>query len=1013
MNSSSTKIKIFSLGALWFFTIGSAVGTYFALKIPTNYSMEQFLPKKHNLLKVDKESKKVFHVSDSSPHIVLLTYPKSGPSRWYQKANLQKLNKMSAEIAHLKGVKSVVSLGNIASAYEKKGELTVGTLTDLQKIGYPSQHIIDNPLYTPNLMSKDGLNTAIFVIPGDLTLDNHRMIMKNARRIALKYAPQAHVELGGPAAIRTQLIDLLSHEVMIFIGLALLCAIVMLKIMFHGKSVLAHALYILVIGNTMALGVMGLLSISFNILASTVPIIVTVSSLGIYSHMLVRMGEAAHLDFLARMKFLKALVFEISPTILLTGLSTSVGFACLIPSDVQLISDYGLAVSLGVLVSSVSTMALVPSLYVWMKWPKPRPFLNEPKKFAFLLIRHSRILVPGIAVLALLFAIVGMNLSWTAKLFDDMPRGHSSNRTTSLISKRLGGVANLEFSVGGDKLKDPWKNPENIGKLNRLGIELRKQKEIGSVVTLADFLVTHGKMPKTRGAIAEMQFLYAMSGESPLTNFLSSNEKWTRISMRLPDLPADQNDAAVAQIAKKIQKTFPGMQVKTFGIASIVPQMNKELSKKLMWGFFEALFGIVLVLSIYFRSLRWALVGVVPNLVPPAMLLGFLAMFDVSIKPGIAIIFSISLGIAFDNTIYILGRLKHLMKERPRESTLPIYTLMKKETMPCLVSAMCLFAGFSIFIFSVFPVNKLFGLFVLISILAGLLGDLVWLPTILRRFPWLLNDQALRVKMNHMPFKFQERFVRLSPYIILVFLGMIAMHNTFAASAPKTDVQQLLKEVEDKGAPPSERVQLKMIIQDADGGKKERVLSILRKNTKPSEGRALVRLLEPSDLKGLSLLTVAGSGKEDQWLYLPSDKKSRRILGSNKKGKFLDSEIAFEDMSISTYKEFNNKVIREDNKSIVVESKAKPGSESSYSKVMTWVSKPEHHIQKVEYYDKGGKLFKRAEFKGYQKVGNKFWRVKQMLVTNLQSKRKTLLTLQKVSLKAIDDDEVSLSALEE
>jgi hypothetical protein len=242
---------------------------------------------------------------------------------------------------------------------------------------------------------------------------------------------------------------------------------------------------------------------------------------------------------------------------------------------------------------------------------------------------------------------------------------------------------------------------------------------------------------------------------------------------------------------------------------------------------------------------------------------------------------------------------------------------------------------------------------------------------------------------------------------------MIAMHNTFAANGPKTDVQQLLKEVEDKGAPPSERVQLRMIIQDADGGKKERVLSILRKNTKPSEGRALVRLLEPSDLKGLSLLTVAGSGKEDQWLYLPSDKKSRRILGSNKKGKFLDSEIAFEDMSISTYKEFNNKVIKEDNKSILVESKAKPGSESSYSKVMTWVSKPEHHIQKVEYYDKGGKLFKRAEFKGYQKVGNKFWRVKQMLVTNLQSKRKTLLTLQKVSLKAIDDDEVSLSALEE
>ncbi len=1010
MNNSSTKIKIFSLTALWLFTLGSAVGTYFALKIPTNYSMEQFLPKKHNLLKVDRESKKVFHISDSSPHIVLLSLPKNGPSRWYQKANLQRLNKMSAEIGALKGVKSVVSLGNISSAFETKGELTVGPLNDLQKIGYPSQQIIDNPLYTPNLMSKDGLNTAIFLIPGDLTLDAHRTLMKKARAIALKHTPQAKVQLGGPAAIRTQLIDLLSHEVLIFIGLALLCSIIMLKIMFHGKMVLLHALYILIIGNTLALGVMGFLGISFNILASTLPIIVTVSSLGIFTHLLVRMGEAAHLPFIERMKFLKSLTLEISTTILLTGISTSVGFACLIPSDVQLISDYGLAVSLGVLVSSFSTLLLVPSLYVWVKWPKPRPFLREPKRFAYFLVRNARWLTPGIAVLALTFAIVGTKLSWTAKLFDDLPKGHTALHSTDLISKKLGGVASLEFSVGGDKLKDPWKSPQNIAKLNQLALDLRKRHDVGSVVSLADFLQSGGKLPKSRAAIAEMQFLYAMSGQSPLQQFLSSNEKWTRIAIRLPDLPADRNDAAVAALASKIEKTFPGMQVKTFGMAAMVPQMNKELSKKLMWGFFEALFGIVLVLSINFRSLRWALVGVVPNLVPPAVLLGFLAYFDVSIKPGIAIIFSISLGIAFDNTIYILGRLKHLLKERPRESTLPIYTLMKKETMPCLVSAMCLFAGFSIFIFSVFPVNRMFGLFVLISIVAGLLGDLVWLPAILRRFPWLLLDSPLRVRMGSL--KLQERVMRLSPYIILLFLGMIALHNSYASGAG-TDVATLLKEIEVKGAPPSERVQLKMVIQDADGTKKTRVISILRKNDKPSEGRALVRLLQPSDLKGLSLLTVAGDGKEDQWLYLPSDKKSRRILGSNKKGKFLDSEIAFEDMSISTYKGFNNKVVKEDAKTIQIESKAKPDSESSYSRIVTWLTKPEHHLDKVEYYDKGGKLLKRAQFKGYQKVGDKFWRAKQVVVHNVQDNRKTSLTLQKVSLKKIDDDEVSLSALEE
>lgn len=1009
MKKASTKIKIFSLTLLWLFTIASGVGTYYALGIPTNYSMDQFLPKKHPLLKADNESKKVFQISENSPHIVLMSLNKKKAGRWNQADYLSRLNKLSSEIQTVKGVKSVISLGNIPSAFENKGELIVGPLKDLEQAGFKSKDILDNPLYSPNLLSADGLHTALFIMPGTLTQDGHKHIITKVKQLGRKIIPDAQIQVGGPAAIRTQLIDLLSREILIFIVLALLAAIVVLKVMFHGYQVLWHALFILVIANTLALGVMGWLGISFNILASTVPIIITVSSLGIFTHLLVRMSESAEFGWTKRMQFLGDLVKEISMTVALTGLSTSVGFACLIPSDVQLISDYGLAVALGVLVSSVSTLALVPSLYVWVKWPIPRQFLHEPKRFAMFVVRNARWINPAALLVTLIFAVIGMNLSWTAKMFEDLPEDHVASRSTDLISKKLGGVSTLDFMIGGDNLKDPWKNPGNLKKLDQAAEELRKRKDVGSVLSLADFARTGKNLPKTRAAVAEMQFLYGMSGNSPLKQFLSSNEKWTRMAIRLPDLPADRNAVVVASIQNKLEDKFPGMKVKASGMAVLVPPVNKELSLRLMWGFFEALFGIVLVLAIFFRSIRWAIVGIVPNLIPPAFLLGFLALFDVPIKPGIAIIFSISLGIAFDNTIYVLGRLKHLLKENPRTQMLPIYTLMKKETMPCLVSAMCLFAGFSIFLFSVFPVNKLFGLFVLLSIIAGLLGDLVWLPAILRRYPWLLLDHPVHARIKLLPIKLQERALKLSPYLVLIFLGLVAFRHTYAAGA--TDVQAILKAVEEKAAPPNERVQLKMIIQEADGSKKERVLSIMRKNDKGA--RALVRILQPSDLKGLSLLTVAEGGKEEQHLYLPSDKKSRRILGSNKKGKFLDSEIAYEDLSISTYKEFDNKIVKDDGKLIEIESKAKPDSESSYGKVVTWVSKNDNRIEKVDYYDKAGKLLKKAEFKGYVKVGQKYWRAKQVLVQNVQDKRKTSLTVQKVNLKTIDDDEISLSALED
>ena len=1009
MRKSSTKIKIFSVSALWILSALSAGGAYFATKVPTNYAMDQFFPRKHPLFIAEKESKKVFQISESTPHVLLLSLKKGDGAFWYDTANLERLEKLGAAIGQVRGVKTVISLGNIQSAYETKKELLVSNLRELQKQGFEVKDILNDPLYTPNLISKDGLHTALFVIPEVLEQNQHKALIEKIQNLARKNVPGAQVQVGGPAAIRTQFIDLLSREILVFILLSLICAIIVLKIMFHGFGVLPQMLFILIVANTIALGMMGLFHMSFNVLSSTLPIIVTITALGIASHTLVRMGEAAHKPFHERLIFMKALLRELAVPHMLTALTTSVGFGTLMGSRVPLISDYGKVVACGVLLAAVVTLIMIPSLYLWVKWPIPRAFLHDSQKFSFFLVHNARWIVPAIAVVALAFGTIGYNLSWTAKLFDDLPSQHSASRSTELISKKLGGVVTVDFAVGGNGVSDPWKQPANILALKKLAQEWRHDKRIGSVLTLADFLATgknKAQLPRQRKSIAELEFLYAMSGESPIKQFLSADEKWTRLALRLPDMPADQSQVLINDLRTQLRVRFPQMQVRVSGVAATVPVINADISRELMWGFFESLFAIVLVLTIAFRSLRWALVAVLPNLVPPIMLLGFLALFHIPIKPGIAIIFSISLGLAFCNTVYVLERLKEFLKSGKYKRSLPVYSLMKKETMPCLVSSLSLFGGFSIFLFSVFPVNKLFGVFMLISIGAGLLGDLVWLPVLLRRFPWLLLESEERSFMSRFPMRIQT-VAKATPYALLIVLGLVAFRSSYAAD----DINTILKGVQTNTAPPNERVFLKMTIGEADGSTKVRELTIIRKNE--GGARALIRLNKPSDLKGLSLLTVTNAGKEEQYLYLPSDKKSRRILGSNKKGKFLDSEIAYEDLSLSTYKEFNNKVLKDDGRIVTVESKAKPGSESSYGRILTFISKPDYRLQRVDYFDKGGKLLKKTQFTKYKKIGDKYWRAQDVRVQNMQSKRTTVLSVQKISLSKISDDEVSLSALEE
>lgn len=1008
MISSSTLSKLFSLVTVGFIVVVTPIALFFASGISSDYNMNQFLPRNHPLLTWDRESKKVFHISPAAPHIVLLTLPKN-KSEWIDSKHLDGLVKLTNEIGKQKTVKTVVSLGNIQSAFEQKQQLIVGTLSDLRKQGFNVEQVLTDPLYSPNLISKDGRNTAIFVIPDLLTQEQHAHLIAKITHLSKKYLPDAGVQIGGPAAIRTQLIELLSRELMVFILLSLIGSMAVVKFMFHGWIMVPRTLLVLVIANVFTLGVMGWLGMAINILSSTLPIIVTVTALGISNHTMVRMAQGAHLPPNERMVFMRKLMLELLVPHFLTASSTAAGYACLIPSDVALISDYGKIVALGVLISATTALMIVPNFLMWMKLPQPREYLKKSEKFSYFLVRKAHILTPAIGAAVVVFAALGIDLSWTSRMFDDLPAQHQAARTTNMISQKLGGVATLDFMVGNAKGKDLWKDPANIKKLHTFATQWRKNHDVGSVLTLADFLsMGEGRrnLPTKRAAIAELQFLYGMSGESPLKQFLSNDEKWTRVAIRLPDLPAERNKTLIAKMTQDLRRDFPNMEVKVSGLAAIVPTINDDISKQLMWGFFEALFWIVLILSFVLRSLKWGLVAILPNLVPPAVLVGLMALFNIDIKPGIAIIFAISLGMSFDNTVYILLRLKYVLKSRKFTSRLPIYSLMKRETMPCLVSSAALMAGFSIFLFSMFPVNKLFGAFMLIALTAGLIGDLVWLPVLLKRFPWMILEKGEGYMFFESLSLKWRRLAHASPYIILIILGMFAFRYSFAM-----EVKDVLKNVEQRTAPPNERVQIKMVISEPDGAKKERVLSILRKNE--GEARALIRLQKPSDLKGLTLLTVSSGSKEDQWLYLPSDKKSRRILGSNKKGKFLDSEIAFEDLRISTYKEFSNKIVKDDGKTFEIESKAKPGTESSYGKIVTWVNKADFKVEKVDYYDQSGKLWKQARFDKYEKVGEKFWRARQVQVTNVQDKRKTALFVQKVSLKKIADDEVSLAALEE
>ena len=93
---------------------------------------------------------------------------------------------------------------------------------------------------------------------------------------------------------------------------------------------------------------------------------------------------------------------------------------------------------------------------------------------------------------------------------------------------------------------------------------------------------------------------------------------------------------------------------------------------------------------------------------------------------------------------------------------------------------------------------------------------------------------------------------------------------------------------------------VEMVLRDASGGEAKRrfSLKVLEKPDPSSGDYSLIVFDAPADVKGTAVLSHAKPGDEDdQWLYLPSTRRVKRIASSNRTGSFAGSEFSFEDLT--------------------------------------------------------------------------------------------------------------------
>ncbi|NMH89197.1 outer membrane lipoprotein-sorting protein [Flavivirga algicola] len=190
----------------------------------------------------------------------------------------------------------------------------------------------------------------------------------------------------------------------------------------------------------------------------------------------------------------------------------------------------------------------------------------------------------------------------------------------------------------------------------------------------------------------------------------------------------------------------------------------------------------------------------------------------------------------------------------------------------------------------------------------------------------------------------------------------------------------------------SSMVNLKMTLKNKNGQTSQRSLTTKTLELTEDGDKSLIVFNSPKDVKGTSTLTFTHKvGSDDQWLFLPSIKRVKRISSNNKSGPFVGSEFAYEDLSSQEVEKYKYKFLEEKGSLLVVEQDPVDPKSGYTRRLVTYNKDKGYRLERVEFYDRKNALLKTLVYSEYKLYKKKFWRASRFVMKNHQSKKETIL----------------------
>ena len=540
------------------------------------------------------------------------------------------------------------------------------------------------------------------------------------------------------------------------------------------RSVLLMVATIAVVGvaSVGGIGVMSWFGVQLSGPSSPAPVMIMTLAVADSIHVLVSMLFFMRSGHSKKAALVESIRVNMTP-IFLTSLTTCIGFLSMNINSVPPIATLGNTTAVGVIIAYLYSVTFLPALVAILPIKAPKP-LDESSTRTLMLRLAEWVLVwrrpifwSSLAIAAIVATGI-FRIPINNQFVDWFDKSVPIRQDTDYAMEKLTGIYQLTYVLGAGE-PEGVADPEYLAKLDEFVKWVETLPEVNHASSLADIMKRLNKsfhdddpayyrLPESRELAAQYLLVYEMSLPQglDLTTQINLDKSATRVDVTVKNLRSEQILAFTDHVGDWMEENLPEpMRSDAFGPPIMFAHISDKMMDNLWASSPVALLFVSLALLFALRSVKLGVLSIIPNLMPIAMAFGVWGMLQWDMNFSMGGIMAMGLGIVVDDTVHFMSKYLRARRVQGLGSEDAVRYAFGSVGKALWVTSFVLISGFSFLILSNFQFTFNMGFMTAMVIGFALLGDLLFLPTLLllvdpsdgeRTFEELEQDQEALLK---------------------------------------------------------------------------------------------------------------------------------------------------------------------------------------------------------------------------------------------------------------------------